>query len=88
MFTSLRSRLWLSYAFLIVTALSVVTIVMFVSLFRSPLMYRQTLDRMQAVQSVLIQRMGEPQSPSLPALAERASQTFDLVAAAPEITDV
>ncbi|HNK63495.1 MAG TPA: HAMP domain-containing sensor histidine kinase [Anaerolineales bacterium] len=78
MFTSLRSRLWLSYAFLIVTALSVVTIVMFVSLFRSPLMYRQTLDRMQAVQSVLIQRMGEPQSPSLPALAERASQTFDL----------
>jgi len=78
MFTSLRSRLWLSYAFLIVTALSVVTIVLFVSLFRSPWMYRQTLERMQAVQSVLVERMGEPQAPALPALAERVSQTFDL----------
>ena len=76
MFTSLRSRLWLSYAFIVVTALSVVTIVLFISLFRNPLLYRQTTERLRAVQAVLVERAKEPQSPSLPVLADRAARTF------------
>ncbi len=78
MFSSLRSRLWLSYAFLIVTALSVVTIVLFISLFRNPLLYRQTTERLKAVQAVLVERSKEPQSPPMSVLAEGSAQTFDV----------
>ena len=78
MFSSLRSRLWLSYAFLIVTALTVVTIVLFVSLFRNPLLYRQTTERLKAVQVVLVERSKEPQSPPMSVLAERSARTFDV----------
>lgn len=78
MFSSLRSRLWLSYAILIVTALSVVTIVLFISLFRNPLLYRQTTERLQAVQSVMAERASESDAPSLNVLAARAAQTFDV----------
>jgi signal transduction histidine kinase len=71
MFSSLRSRLWLSYAFLIVTALTVVAFVLFVFLLRSPLLYRQTLDRIQAAGGVI----------TTAPTAERivsASQAFDV----------
>ena len=78
MFSSLRSRLWLSYALIIVTALSVVTIVLFISLFRNPLLYRQTTERLRAVQAVLVERAKEPQSPPLSALADRGAQTFNV----------
>lgn len=60
MFSSLRSRLWLSYAFLIVTALAVVAIVLILFLLRNPLLYRQTLDRLKAAQSVLTTQAGQP----------------------------
>ena len=78
MFSSLRSRLWLSYAVLIVTALTVVTIVLFVSLFRNPFLYRQTTERLKAVQAVLVERSKEPQSPPMSVLAERSARTFDV----------
>lgn len=78
MLSSLRSRLWLSYAFLIVTALSVVTIVLFASLFRNPLLYRQTTERLNAVQGVLLERSKESQAPPLRTLAERGAQTFNV----------
>ena len=78
MFSSLRSRLWLSYAFLIVTALSVVTIVLFVSLFRNPFMYRQTTERLKAVQAVVIDRSKEPDAPKLSVLAGRMAKTFNV----------
>ena len=78
MFSSLRSRLWLSYALIIVTALSVVTIVLFISLVRNPLLYRQTTERLRAVQAVLVERAKEPQSPPLSALADRGAQTFNV----------
>lgn len=78
MLSSLRSRLWLTYAFLIVTALSVVTIVLFVSLFRNPLLYRQTTERLKAVQAVLVERSKEAQSPPMPILAERSARTFNV----------
>ena len=73
MFSSLRSRLWLSYAFLIVTALSVVAVILFFSLLRSPLLYRQTLERLNAVQQVVI----KDQSPLMDA-AQKAALTFDV----------
>ena len=53
MFSSLRARLWLSYAFLIVTALAVVAFVLILFLLRNPLLYRQTLDRVKAAESVI-----------------------------------
>lgn len=77
MFSSLRSRLWLSYVFIIVTALGVVTIVLFVSLFRSPLSYRQSMERLKAAQIVLLERSQEPDAPPISALAERGAETFD-----------
>src|SRR5687767_8246692 len=54
MFSSFRSRLWLTYAFLIVTALLVVAIAFFVYLLNNPLVYRQTGQRLVAVKSVLL----------------------------------
>jgi len=54
MFSSLRSRLWLSYAALIVTALAVVAVVLILFLLRNPLLYRQTADRLRAAESVLL----------------------------------
>jgi len=60
MFSSLRSRLWLSYAFLIVTALAVVAIVLILFLLRNPFLYRQTLDRLKAAEDVLMTQPGPP----------------------------
>ncbi len=74
MFSSLRSRLWLSYALLVVTALSVVAIILFVYLIRNPFLYRQTLERLQAVQTVVMERDGQPIS----TVAARASKTFNV----------
>ena len=74
MFSSLRSRLWLSYALLVVTALSVVAVILFVYLLRNPLLYRQTLERLQAVQTVVMERDGQ----SLSVVAQRASKNFNV----------
>ncbi len=76
MFSSLRSRLWLSYALLIITALGIVAVVLFISLLQNPLLYRQTIERLQAVQSVVMER--ESQSNSISAAAKKASRTFDV----------
>ena len=74
MFSSLRSRLWLSYALLVVTALSIVAVILFVYLIRNPLLYRQTLERLQAVQTIVLEREGQ----SLSVVAERASKNFNV----------
>jgi signal transduction histidine kinase len=76
MFSSLRSRLWLSYALLVVMALSVVAIVLFIYLLRNPLLYRQTSERLQAVQAVVMERGSAPQSQSISDAAQNASATF------------
>jgi two-component system OmpR family sensor kinase len=78
MFSSLRSRLWLSYALLIVTALSIVAVVLFLSLLRNPLLYRQTTERLKAVQTVLLERENLPQSQSISVAAQRASVAFNV----------
>jgi two-component system OmpR family sensor kinase len=74
MFSSLRSRLWLTYAILIVTALSLVALILFFSLFRSPLLYRQTIERLNAVGEVVTQAESSP----LFASAEQTARTFDV----------
>jgi signal transduction histidine kinase len=54
MFSSLRARLWLSYALLIVTALVVVAFVLILFLLRNPLLYRQIYIRLNAAQQALV----------------------------------
>src|SRR4026207_1576442 len=53
MFTSLRSRLWLSYAFVITIALSTVAIVMLVFLIRNPFASREIQQRLKTAQSLI-----------------------------------
>jgi len=53
MFTSLRSRLWLSYAFVITIALSIVLTVVLVFLIRNPVLSRQVQGRLKTVQSLV-----------------------------------
>lgn len=74
MFSSLRSRLWLSYALLIVTALGVVTVVLFIYLVNNPRTNRQVLERLSTIQTVILEREGQ----SLSLVVERVSQDFDV----------
>jgi signal transduction histidine kinase len=53
MFSSLRARLWLSYALLIVTALIVVAIVLILYLVSNPVLYRQLEARLKAAEGVI-----------------------------------
>jgi len=78
MFSSLRSRLWLSYALLIVTALGIVAVVLFVSLLRNPILYRQTTERLKAVQTVVMDRENVSPSQSISVAAKKASRMFDV----------
>jgi signal transduction histidine kinase len=76
MLSSLRSRLWLSYAFITVTALGLVALILFVYLIRNPILNRQTLERLRAVQAVVMERENAPQSQSISVSVEKASRTF------------
>lgn len=78
MFSSLRSRLWLSYAMLIVTALSVVTIVMFVYLLRTPFLYRQAIERLKVIETLALMRENSLQGQPLSVAMEKAAQTFNV----------
>jgi signal transduction histidine kinase len=78
MFTSLRSRLWLSYAGLIFIALGIVAIVLLIYLYRNPLSYRRAFERLQAVETVMLEReenqLGRLKAPVL----ERAARNFNV----------
>lgn len=78
MFSSLRSRLLLSYALLIVTALGFVAMVLFISLLQNPFLYRQTTERLKAVQTIVAERGNVPQSQPISVAAQKASRTFDV----------
>jgi signal transduction histidine kinase len=54
MFTSIRSRLWLSYAFVITIALSIVAIVLLIFLLRNPLASREIQQRLRTAQSLVV----------------------------------
>ena len=53
MFTSLRARLWLSYAFLITIALTIVAVVLLVFLIRNPLQTRQIQQELKSAQALI-----------------------------------
>jgi signal transduction histidine kinase len=53
MLTSLRSRLWLSYALVIMIALSIVAIVMLVFIARNPVISRQTQQGLSSVRTLI-----------------------------------
>jgi len=55
----LRSRLWLSYAALIATALGVMAVAFGFYLWRNPLLYRQTLARLRTVETGILNRQGD-----------------------------
>jgi signal transduction histidine kinase len=59
MFTSLRSRLWLSYAFVIIFSLSIVALVLLVFLIRNPVLSRQTQQQLKSVQNIITIRPQE-----------------------------
>jgi signal transduction histidine kinase len=53
MFTSLRSRLWLSYALVVTISLTIVALVLLVFLIRNPVLSRQMQQQMRAVQNTI-----------------------------------
>ena len=59
MFSSLRSRLWLTYALTIVTALLVVAVIFVVYLLDNPLIYRQTRLKLVAAAETLLVSQAE-----------------------------
>lgn len=60
MFTSLRSRLWLSYVAVITIALGVVIVVLFIFLIRNPVLYRETIQRLRYVQTQIADKTRDP----------------------------
>jgi len=76
MFTSLRSRLWLSYAFVITIALSIVAIVLLVFLLRNPLASREIQQRLRTAQSLIV---ATPQKfIDNPSSLEEITQTYNV----------
>ncbi len=59
MASSLRTRLWLSYAVLIGVALTVVAVGLVIALQRNPLLYRQTITRIYLAGSAITLRLDE-----------------------------
>ncbi len=76
MFSSLRSRLWLSYAAIITIALGIVTLVVLAFLFRNPLASRQTQDRLQKVQNIIV--ANPQQFTGNPSAIEKLRDTYDV----------
>jgi signal transduction histidine kinase len=78
MFSSLRSRLWLSYALIIAAALSVVAVVLLLYLIRNPGIYRQTLERLRSAEALLLARPAEVLNLKNTTALERAAENFDV----------
>lgn len=77
--SSLRARLWLSYALLIIIALGVMALALGVYLWRNPLLYRQTLAHLRSVEAAISKRQeNDLLGRSLPDVMERAAIFFDV----------
>lgn len=80
MFTSLRARLWLTYAVLITLILSILGVGIFVYIIRNPLIDRQALVRLDAtktlVQRQVANRISLLRDPE--GLFERVGESFDI----------
>ncbi|MCK6539392.1 MAG: ATP-binding protein [Anaerolineales bacterium] len=76
MFASLRSRLWLSYAFVIAVALGVVAFVLLAYLIRNPVLARQTQQQLITVRDLIL---AAPQRfVNNPSLLDEISQSNDV----------
>jgi two-component system, OmpR family, sensor kinase len=74
MFTSLRSRLWLSYAILIAVALGITLAVFLVFLIRDPLASRHVQEQLRQVQNIIL---ADPQHYiDAPATVDQLKQTY------------
>jgi two-component system OmpR family sensor kinase len=78
MFSSLRARLWFSYAVLILAALLIVVAVLFIYLLRNPILYRQAISRLKAVETIVTSRDLGQFDPDLSRQLENTAQTFDV----------
>jgi len=76
MFTSLRARLWLSYALVTTIALSIVTVVLFVFIIRNPVLSRQTQERLRTAQNLI--NANAQDFIDNPDSLERIKQTYDV----------
>ena len=52
--SSLRSRLWLSYALVSLAALFITALILIVYLIRNPLIFRQTIERLQMAEALIL----------------------------------
>ncbi|MBT3322678.1 MAG: HAMP domain-containing histidine kinase [Anaerolineae bacterium] len=77
-FSTLRSRLWLSYALIIFAALGLLMLALFIYLLRSPILYRQTRSNLQAVKTVVLKRQGEFNERTIEKTLARTDENFDL----------
>jgi two-component system OmpR family sensor kinase len=78
MFSSLRARLWFSYAILILTALLIVAAVLFIYLIRNPILYRREIGRLSAVETIIASRDASRFGSDFSSRLENAAQIFDV----------
>ena len=81
MFSSLRSRLWLTYALLILAALGFVFVVLVIYLLRNPVLYRQNITKLKAIETVVLKRQDEflgSNERELERALVRADENFDV----------
>jgi hypothetical protein len=76
MFSSLRSRLWLSYALVILGALFITAVILVIYLVRNPLAYRQTSARLRAAEAIILENQANLSTQSRTDLQDTL-QTYD-----------
>jgi two-component system OmpR family sensor kinase len=78
MFSSLRARLWLSYALLIMTALGILAVILIIYLIRNPLANRQLALRLRAIGDIVLasQSWSTLDATALQSGVEHAAHTF------------
>jgi signal transduction histidine kinase len=76
MFSSLRSRLWLSYALLAFTALFVVAAILIIYLVNNPVANRQAVARLRADETVILNEKASLATQA-PAVLQSKSETYD-----------
>lgn len=81
MFTSLRARLWLTYAIVVGVVLSVIGVALIFYLIRNPLEYRQAFIRLRLVSTIILQqseRLDNLPPGLLQTFVERADKAYNV----------
>jgi len=80
MFTSLRARLWLSYAILIALILAILAVGVFIYIIRNPLIDRQALARLDAAQTLIQRQLNDRETLALNRgqVLTRIGSTFEI----------